>query len=160
MYYRDPDQAAQALIDVYKHAANLYPVIRPVIESFHKKVYNIRLDKALNAISENTIHAKKEYKHICIYLYYNNEIITLATLSLDDLINGKRIDSNKLLESAREYRDEHLKNAYEIKKAMETHETIKEQIKSIGKQLNAVIGQIDNYRAREIYNINARIVNY
>lgn len=163
MYYyseKERDKAAQKLLNANREAANMYAIIKPVLMKFDGKVYNKRLDKALNEVSENCIHSKIEFNHIRIYLYYNNEIFTLSSVSMDQLKDNKRINAELFLDSAREYREEHLKEAHEIQKAIEQHETIEERIKALEKQLKAITEQIDSYRAKEIYGLNASIKRY
>ena len=82
--------------------------------------------------------------------------ITLATLSKDDFIDGKRINAEKLIESLTENRNRLLQTAARYEKQIEEIEQVKIQIKQIKKLLSDVLEPYD-YTMRDLYGINIRL---
>ena len=160
MYYykkEDQDAAARAYIKAYRDAAALYPKIKKVIQSFDKKVFNKRLETALQEGTGARVFVENRPNLIDIHVYGpHSNWITLATLSKDDFIDGKRIDAGKLIESLTNHRNTLLQTAARYEKQIEEIDQIKIQIKQIKKLLNDVLEPYD-YTMRDIYGINAKL---
>lgn len=160
MYYykkEDQDAAARAYIKAYRDAAALYPKIKNVIQSFDKKVFNKRLETALQEGTGARVFVENRPNLIDIHVYGpHSNWITLAILQKDDFIDGKRIDAGKLIESLTDHRNTLLQTAARYEKQIEEIDQIKIQIKQIKKLLNDVLEPYD-YTMRDIYGINAKL---
>ena len=160
-YYtrEDQDKAIKAYIDDLQEAVNLFTAVRDVVQEFDGKVFNCRFEKALQDKSERRIYAKKEHSRINIYIYTTPDIYTLASVQIKDMKDGKRINADLFLESARQYRDERLKEISEARKAAENIDQIKSQIKQLENAIYAITGTVKSYRVKEIYGLNVRITH-
>lgn len=160
MYYykkEDQDAAARAYIKAYRDAAALYPKIKKVIQSFDKKVFNKRLETALQEGTGARVFVENRPNLIDIHVYGpHSNWITLAILQKDDFIDGKRIDAGKLIESLTDHRNTLLQTAARYEKQIEEIDNVKEQIKQIKHLLCNVLEPYD-YTMRDIYGINAKL---
>ena len=154
---KDQDAAIKAYIEAYRNAAALYPALKRVIQSFDKKVFNKRLETALQAETGARIYVDNRPNMIDIHMYGGprSSWITLATLLKDDFIDGKRIDAEKLTESLTDHRAALLKKAAEYEQQIGQIDQVKEQLKQLKKQIAAVLSPYD-YTIRDIYGINLR----
>lgn len=161
MYYykkEDQDAAARAYIKAYREAAALYPELKKVIQSFDRKVFNRRLETALQEWTGARVYIENRPNMIDVHIFGgpHSNWITLATLSKDDFIDGKRINAEKLIESLTENRNRLLQTAARYEKQIEEIEQVKIQIKQIKKLLNDVLEPYD-YTMRDLYGINIRL---
>lgn len=160
MYYykkEDQDAAARAYIKAYRDAAALYPMIKKVIQSFDKKVFNKRLETALREGTGARVFVENRPNLIDIHVYGpHSNWITLAILQKDDFVDGKRINAEKLIDSLTDHRNTLLKTAARYEKQIDEIDQIKIQIKQIKKLLNDVLEPYD-YTMRDIYGINAKL---
>lgn len=165
MFYgnrEDQNKHISEIIKENREAAQLFPEIRKVIQNFDGKVYNIRFQKALQDATGKYIWAKyNDYGsyggNVSIYICGNaNRIYTLATIRREDMKDGKRIDAEKMIASARVNRESHLKKAYKMEQSMQQIDVIKKQIQDIEQLLKAVTSPLD-YEIRDTYNIPSRL---
>lgn len=160
MYYykkEDQDAAARAYIKAYRDAAALYPKIKKVIQSFDKKVFNKRLETALQEGTGARVFVENRLNLIDIHVYGpHSNWITLAILQKEDFIDGKRINAEKLIDSLTDHRNTLLKTAARYEKQIEEIDQVKEQIKQIKHLLCNVLEPYD-YTMRDIYGINAKL---
>ena len=157
------ETAAKRLAEDHREAARLFAEIRPVIESFDGKVFNCRFEKALQDHTGRRVFCRKENeKWIIIYYYSNNfnQYMTIAGLKTEDLTEGKRINAARFLESGRERYTEHLQKAASLEEAITTAPEIKKQIAELIKMINTLSAKIDSYEARDIFELNYRIITY
>ena len=161
--YEDKETAAKRLAEDHREAARLFTEIRPVIESFDGKMFNCRFEKALQDHTGRRVYCKKENEKWIIIYYYSknfNQYMTLAGLKTEDLIEGKRINAARFLESGRERYTEHLQKAASLKEAIEKAPEIERQILELAKMIKVLSSQIDSYEARDIFDLNYRITTY
>lgn len=165
MFYgnrEDQNKRIQEIIDENRAAAQLFPEIRKVIMNFDNKVFNIKLQKALQESTGKRIFTESRDfgnygGHVNIYIYGNaGRQYTIATLKREDMEDGKRINAAKMIESARSNREAHLKTAYNLEQSMQQIDTIKQQINDIKKLLEAVTAGL-HYEIRDTYNIPSRL---
>lgn len=163
MFYgsrEDQDKRIRTLIEDNRKAAQLFPVIRKVIENFDGKVYNKRLQTALQETGERlyTEHKVSSYGGwVRIYFYgHCGYEYTLATLRIEDMQDGKRINAAKMIESARKERESHLKTAYNLEQSMQKVDEIKQQLADIEQLLKAITGKLD-YQIIDTYNLPRRL---
>ena len=154
----EQDQAVKSYIDAYRKAAALYPAIKKVIQNFDKKVFNKRLETALQEGTGARVYVDNRPNMIDIHIYGGprSTWITLATLSKDEFIDGKRIDAEKMIQSLTERRAGLLRKAAEYEQQIEQIDQVKEQLKTLKKQIADVLGPYD-YTIRDIYGINLRL---
>lgn len=72
MYYykkEDQDAAARAYIKAYRDAAALYPKIKKVIQSFDKKVFNKRLETALQNETGARVYIENRPNMIDVHIF-------------------------------------------------------------------------------------------
>ena len=161
MYYykkEDQDAAARAYIKAYREAAALYPKIKKVIQSFDRKVFNKRLETALQEGTGARVFVENRPNMIDVHIFGgpHSNWITLATLSKDDFIDGKRINAEKLIQSLTDRRNNLLQTAARYEQQIEQIDAVKDQIAHLRRQLENVLAPYD-YTMRDIYGINKRI---
>lgn len=159
MYFykkEDQDAAVRAYIKAYRDAAALYPMIKKVVLSFDKKVFNKRLETALQEGTGARVFIENRPNMIDIHVFGpHSNWITLGILNKDDFIDGKRINADKLIESLTDHRNTLLKTAARYEEQMEQIDQVKEQLNYIRTLLNSVLEPYD-YTIRDIYGINKR----
>lgn len=120
MDFYDNEERRKAItdhIEKLRDIAALYPVIVPVITKFDNKIYNVRFKNALSEAASSSkyyVFTEKRLNYIEIYVYDRGSQYTLAQVTIDDMPDGKRIPAEKLIESARNKREELLRRAYEL----------------------------------------------
>lgn len=120
MDFYDNEERRKAITDhitKLRDIAALYPVIVPVITKFDNKIYNVRFKNALTEASSSTkyhVFTEKRFNYMEIYVYDRGSQYTLAQVTIDDMPDGKRIPAEKLIDSARNKREELLRRAYEL----------------------------------------------
>ena len=140
-------------IELYKAAAAYAPTIIKVFEAFNNKCFNCKLEKALQDATGRRVYAEKRYNNINIYFYENGDSYTLASIKIDDLINGKRIPANKLIEDARSRQQGYYKKAYELQQGYENIDNIITQLNQVKSLLNGILNPIP-YEIKDVYRIN------
>lgn len=158
-YYtkEEQDNAARAYIKTYRDAAALYPDLKKIIRGFDKKVFNKRLQDALQAGTGARVYVDNKPRYIDVHVYGpHSEYITLAMLQKEDMPDGKRIDAEKLIQSLTDRRNNLLQTAARYEQQMEQIDVIKDQLAQIRRQLENVLAPYD-YTMRDIYGINKRI---
>lgn len=160
MYYgytkEDQDTATRSYIKAYRDAAALYPGIKRVIQAFDNKVFNKRLQTAIQDGTGARVYIENRPNLIDVHIYGpHSNWITLAILNKEDMPDGKRINAEKLIESLTDHRNTLLKTAARYEEQIEQIDQVKEQLKQIDKQLKAVLAPYD-YTIRDIYGINKR----
>lgn len=166
VYYKtdgDKATAARRLAEDYRDAAQAFTEARAIIASYDGKVFTKRLETALQESTGRRLYCRKEYeRYISISMYSKNfnQLLTLASISIKDMQDGKRINAEKLLESGRENYAAFMKKAASLERAIETAPQIKAQITELTRKIMALSLQVDCYEAREIFDLNYRITTY
>lgn len=141
-----------------REAAKICTQIKPVLERFDGKVYNIRIERALQEIAR--VYREHSGDYIVFYTYigktYNNRHVIMRVKRSDGLRDGKRIRADKFIEATNECRQELLKKAYTIDATLPQMPEVLQQIEALKKQLNAVSDSLP-YMIRDIYKIHYRI---
>ena len=138
----DANKQARQRVNDYKRAAELIPVIIPVIKGFDGKVYNCRFDKALKAATDNAVYVDKTDYIFTIYTYpaHNYSFhITTACIKTTALTDGKRIPAELLISSAQECRKDILQKAENIERMINKMPLVKEKISHSIDNLNAYL---------------------
>ena len=138
-------------IELYKEAASYAPIIIKVLQNFDHKMYNCRLEKALQDAAPRRIYTEKRYQNINIYYYVNSDSFTLASIKITDLIDGKRIPAQLFIESARKRQEYFLKEAYELQSNFDNIDNILNQLEQIKNMYRAITKNLpsefcDTYR--------------
>lgn len=141
----------------HREAAGLFPAIRRVFEQFDGKVFNCRLEKALQEATGRRVYVKKDDYKIEIYTYMDDyrgsSWYTLAFLKNDALADGKRIPAAAFIDSARNYRENHLKEAAKLDDAGEAAPEIKKQVDYFIEQANRLVNSLP-YPVQEMYHVS------
>lgn len=139
-----------------RQAARLYGSITKVLRAFDGKCYNVRLERALKEdLIGHFVYCDKRFGGwiaIVVSPDQCREWFDLAIINTDDLIDGKRIQAEKVIESARNIREKLLKEAAAMDRFVETYDTIYGQIESLKKAYNAVVDDLP-YKGREILRV-------
>lgn len=154
-YYsrEEQDKAAQREIDILRECAGMYQGLRAVFNDFDNKVFNVRLQKALQERVKRHIWVENKPYGITVHYLDNGRYYTLARIKQEDLREGKRIPADLLIESARERRSALLKEAATIETNMQKVDTVKEQIKALRAAIKALTDSMD-WVTRDIYSID------
>ena len=155
MIYGKEEQkkAIAARVEELRTVAGYYPMITKIYNQFDGKVFNCRLEKALHEATQNKIHVENKEKYISIYYYNRGETFTLTYMKKEDMPNGKRIEAEKWIESAREKRADLLKRAADIETAAGNIDTTISQLKELKKHYNTIIGSLPYY-IQDVYGLN------
>ena len=150
-------EAIQKTVIEYRAAAGLFPAIRKVLEQFDGKVFNCRLEKALQEATGRRLYVKKDGYRVEIYYYGDTysggcSWISLAMIPVDSLTDGKRIPAALLIDSARKQREEHLKDAAALEENAGKIPEVKKQIKYFIEQANKLAQALPS-ELRDVYGI-------
>lgn len=143
-------------VSYYRRAASAINTIKPVIQAFNGKVYNKRFDEAIRALNtpdnEDHFHAYTQYRWFyidftpgCSYsekkTLLHGYSCTGETVPEDHreeknvIFDGKRINAEKMINSAEKQREYLLKTAYELETAAADLETTLQRISDTEKLL-------------------------
>lgn len=157
-YYtkEEADKATYTRINELRACADLFPMIKRVIQRFDGKVYNKRFIDAI----QNEIGC-----YCYVYKYNNNhslqirptqhaEYHTILAIYLDRLTDGKRINAEILTEALLDTRIKMLKEAAELEEQMQKVEQVQEQLKQLMTLYKAIVEPL-NYTICDNYGIEA-----
>ena len=157
-FYDDETRRAGCLKTAAAHreAAALFPAIRKTFEAFDGKVLNCRLEKALQESTGRRVYVKKSDYSVEVYTYVSDyhgySWYSLAHIKSEEMKDGKRIPAAALINSARNYREQHLKDAAKLEDAPDTVPETIQHIKYFVEQANKLIADLP-YSVRDIYHI-------
>lgn len=150
-YGETPEQAVQATIDKYRHAATFLKPLRDTLEKFGGKVYNKRfLDALRTAAGYDRIYDDKRAEMVFIYYYepQHYDQITICRIALDD----KRINAVESKQSAVSYYTKHLQDAAALEEYAPQVDTIRQRLDDLDRLKRQIMGAIP-YEIRDIYGI-------
>lgn len=159
-YYEDESRRAgcEKTAAAHREAAALFPAIRKTFETFDGKVFNCRLEKALQEATGRRVFVRKDSYSLEVYAWFNDyrgsSHYTLAYIKAGDLVDGKRIPAALLIESARANREKHLQEAAALDIAPDTVPTTAQHIKYFMEQANKLVDTLP-YSVRELYRISS-----
>ncbi len=165
MYQEDKDVFSVPVnnrIKDLREIAGIIPALCKVFREFDGKVYNVRFDRAINDVSERRIFVDKRSYTIDLYTYLKSSpgnITTIAQFKREDMMDGKRIPADKVIESARSYREKYLQEAYYLESNKEQLYQAREYIRQAVDNLNKYMDSIP-YVARELYKIPYQVRTY
>ena len=140
----EADKEIKAYIEELRKNAGIIPAIKKTVQEFDGKVLNCRLEKALEAATGQYIHVEKRYNTLAIYGYYKSHYMTFASVSLDTLTDGKRINAAAMIESLNDCRTKMLQEANEMEQQMQNVDIIRQQLESIKKLYEAVVSPVNS----------------
>lgn len=156
--YRSPEERqkmAASMAAYFRELAAVYPAIVKVIKANDGKYYNKRFNDQIRAAAPG-FYCCKEYKWIEIYNYNRGSHYCVACLSFSDMPDGKRINAEKMIQSAREYREHYLKKAYEIERAAEQAEMIRGYLMELKAKMEKAVAGL-SYETRDILNLHVQV---
>lgn len=153
MFYGTDEQRIEKIknhIEELRGLAALYPAVKKVIDAFNGKVYNKRFSEALKKEFTDIayIYADKRYNRTEIYASLKNtksEFRTLASIRIEELVNGKRIPADLLSESLRLHRENYLKEALALESTLPKVNEIVSQLKQLTDTYRSIYGAIHNF---------------
>lgn len=151
----EANKEAHRRAEDYRKATEYIPTITKILKDFDNKVYNCRLEKALQEATNNRVYCHKSDYSLEIYTYPEKGYsfrVNLAYIKIEDLKEGKRIPADKLIESTHHYRETLLKNAYEIETGMEQMAQAKAYIEQTKNKLESFCRSF-NSDLRDIYGL-------
>lgn len=158
----DQDTAAKTIAAHYRKTADLFPIFQKVFRQFDGKVYNCRLEKALQEATGKYIHTEWNYSGSVLHIeYYSNVMgrsLYLASLDKKDMADGKRLNAEKLIESAKDRSEDFRRRAEALDATADKVDDIRQQVKAAEKLIRGLIGSLP-CEALDIWNLNYRIVN-
>ena len=95
---------------------------------------------------------KKTANYIDLYIYNRGNTHVVAHITVDKLIDGKRIPASELIQSLQHYRDRNNRKAFELEQAAEQVPQIKAYIQENIDKLNAYIQKLPD-DLRDVYGI-------
>lgn len=158
MYQEDKDifnAPVNNRIKELREIAGIIPTLCKVFREFDGKVYNVRFDRAINDVSDRRIFVDKRSYTIDLYTFLKSSpgnITTIAQFKRKDMKDGNRIPADKVVESARSYREEYLQEAYYLESNKEQLYQAREYIRQSVDNLNKYLDSIPCV-ARELYKI-------
>lgn len=157
----EQDKRIAEKIEYYRECASLFPTVKRVIEQFDGKVYNVKLERALQeATGTKRIHAEKRCNGSYFAIYYYKDYqrgSDLARMKAEKaLSDGKRINAAAIIENMREMREDKLKTAAEIERNLCRVDEVKEQIETIRKAVNSLMDSLP-WEIRDTYKLNAHL---
>jgi len=158
----DQDTAAKTIAAHYREIANLFPIFRKVFQQFDGKVYNCRFEKALQEATGKYIRTEWNYSgsvlHIECYSSVMGRSLYLASLDKKDMTDGKRLNAEKLTESAKDRSDDFRRRAEALDATAGKVDDIRQQVKAAEKLIRGLIDSLP-CEALDVWNLNYRIVN-
>lgn len=146
----DAENATRERIKDLRTYAGMIPTIKKVFQDFNGKIYNCRVEKAIQAATGEYIKGEKRGEGISFYTYNRGNCFTLARMTYKDMTDGKRINAAQVCESLNENRARLLEEAANLERQLETiGETLK-QLEQLKKTWEKIAGGlewaiIDNY---------------
>jgi hypothetical protein len=146
-------QAAQRHIIECRQAASLFPALCRVFRAFDGKVYNKRLDSAIQA-EAGRVYIQKRDQYIDIYTYSEGgDHFTLLYFKLPE---NKRIKAANFIQAAESKRNEYLQEAFHLEQIIPTIDTRKKQIEHIKHLLEMTLQDL-SYSEQELFELNYHI---
>lgn len=158
MFYSKDAQEKEmsARIKARREAAALFPAIRKTAEMFDGKVLNCRFEKALKEAAGRCVFVEKRSQFVYIEMYDRGTVLTLATMKISEMADGKRINATALIEDAKQQRLSHLQKAADMERAFENAEVTRRQLNELKKLVEKVLADVP-YEVRDVCNLNARL---
>ena len=149
-------QAADRYMKERRAAAGLFPALCRVFRAFDGKIYNVRLERAIQA-EIGRIYTETRNNYISVwYFSESGEHMTLASLPVPA---DKRIHAADFIQAAEDKRNEYLKEAAHMAEIIPTIETRRQQIEILKKQLDGVLADL-SYTEKEIFDLQLYVRKY
>ena len=170
MRFYNPEDAlkqTQQDIESYNEINALLPEIKKVFKAFDGKMYNCKLEKALQEINPR-IHAYKRYNSIEIYMYCQNSsgALTICSSAASDspyhdntkhfIQDNKRINAAIAFEDIEAHRVKRLQEIASWNEFLKNRETLQQQLEQLKKQIEYLSDQIP-WRMKDYFNIGYRV---
>ena len=148
-------------ISNYRDAAKMARAIIPVIKNFDNKVYNKRLQTALQEEKKKRIYCEKNNYIFRIYIYNDcYEQITLAQLQVNKaLTENKRIISAEIINELNKKYSDLLKDAYELENILPQVDLYKTQLEFYKNKIEQIVSSLP-YQITDNFDLNYRVRRY
>lgn len=150
-----------SLISNYREAAKLARAIIPIIKKFDNKVYNKRLQTALQDATKKRIYCEKNNYYFRIYIYDDTYTqITLAHLNTKEaLTDEKRIRAEKITEKLNAAYSDLLTQAYDLYNILPQVDLYKTQLEFYKTKIEQIVNSLP-YEIKDNFDLNYRVRRY
>ena len=167
----DKRKYIQSKIDGLKGLQHYFPIIKKVIQEFDGKVYNCRLDKAIQEAAaaydldhfidrgnRGGVYCHITYgKYIEICAYQGSSTFDFFYMDKKDLKDGKRIDAAVWLENVNRHYAKLMQDITGLERDLETIDDVLTKLEILKSQIKALVEPL-SWTTRDAYNIsNIRI---
>jgi len=153
----DQEKNARAKIAAYKEVAGYCETVCDVVKQFDGKVFNCRLQNALQAAGVRAwIEKRYKYLEISCFVKGISGDFTLAQIKLEDMPDGKRIPADLIIASAKSRRDIHLDRAAGLETMINEAPFIRLQLDQLKSQIDEIVSGIPG-EAADIFNLYYRV---
>lgn len=152
-------QSALDLIQDYRDIADLCAAVKSIIQAFDGKIYNCRVERALQELGN--IHCEKK-RYLAIYTWTKRKrlYVTLCSAPLEDALqDGKRLNADALLEDCNLQRAKYLQKAYDIVACLPHVEEYRERFSALERAFDALRNEIPR-DVQEIFHLSYHLTNY
>lgn len=151
-YYSKEERikAMKTKVEYLRRVAGMYPVFADVTRRFDGKVLNRRYGEALSeAISADDLRLYTETRGsiFTVYAFERGTNYTLAYINIDDLPGEKkkRVSADLFLEAGRKGREQKLKEAADLERAVNDYDAIIGQIEKTKSLYNKLVEGLPYY---------------
>lgn len=170
MRFYNPDDAlkqTQKDIECYNEINSLLPEIKKVFKAFDGKVFNCKLEKALQEINPRIHVYKRSYIYeIYMYSQYCSNALTICSSAIPGtqyhdnkkhfVQDNKRINAALAFEDIEAHRVTRLQEIASWNTFLENRETLQQQLDQLKKQIEYLSDQIP-WKMRDYFNIGYRV---
>ena len=165
--HEDAEKQVKKDIEAYSEVNAILPAVRKVIRDFDGKIFNVRLEKALQEIHPR-IYVHKRYNTVEIYMYcqHSNNPMTICSSALPGnsyhdnmkhfIQDNKRINADLALQDMETHRASRLKEIDSWKQFLENREQISVQLEALKKEIDYITDLIP-FRMRDYFGIGYRV---
>ena len=148
-------------ISNYRDAAKMARAIIPVIKKFDNKVYNKRLQTALQDDTKKRIYCEKNNYIFRIYIYDDTYTqITLAHLTIKEaLTDEKRIRAEKITEKLNATYSDLLTQAYDLYNILPQVDLYKTQLEFYKAKIEKIVNNLPS-EIKDNFDLNYRVRCY
>lgn len=148
-------------INEYREAAALTRQIIPVIRKFDNKVFNKRLQAAIQDKTGARVYCNKHYTLFEIFIYNNtyNQITLCNIKQTDAFTDGKRINAAAIIEGLNIKYQDLLKRAYDLENELQQVELYAAALESLKNQIEKITSNM-SYQIKDNFDLNYRVTKH
>lgn len=165
--YEDAEKQVQKDIEAYSEVNAMLPAVRKVIRDFDGKIFNVKLEKALQQIHPR-IYVHKRYSSVEVYMYsqFSSNPLTICSSALPGnsyhdnkkhfIQDNKRINADLALQDIEANRAGRLKEIDSWRQFLQNREQISSQLEALRKEIDYITDLIP-YKMRDYFGMGYRV---